>query len=139
MSTLTTSHLEVMFGQLSDCCLHNPSWTPADVAEVLCSVWEGDESGGWQDCNAPDGQWGNWKGGTESSSRTVVRLKDGTLGLLAESEDYTGHGCQCSAAVSTYASLGDLLRFGVEEYRSEARDLIAQRIAARAATTERAP
>jgi hypothetical protein len=134
MSTLTVRHLEIMFTQLLDCCLHDPPWTPGDVEQVLCSVWCGDESGGWKDCEPPEGTYYSWKDGTESSSYTVVRLRDGTLGLLAESEDYTGHGCQCSAAVSTYSSLADLQRFGVEG--GEARDLIARRCMASMGTPE---
>jgi hypothetical protein len=129
MSTqLTPKHLETMFGQLQGCCLHSPVWTPVDVEKVLCSVWQGDESGGWTDSAIPEEPYGNWKTSTESGSYTVVRLKDGRLGLLSESEDYTGHGCQCSAATNAYDSLDDLLRLGIEEYQSEAREAIAARL-----------
>lgn len=128
MTTLTPEHLEVMFGSLLGCCLHNPTWTPVDVDKVLCSIWNR-YSEEWQDCAAPEGQYGAWKDGTDSISYTVVRLKDGRFGLLSESEDYTGHGCQCGAATSVYGSLGDLLRFGIEEWASEARQVLAQRLA----------
>lgn len=127
-AVITPKGLEVMFGSLQNCCLHTPVWTPVDVAEVLASVWNGDESGGWRDCKAP-AEYGNWKDGSDSTSYTVVRLKDGRFGLLSESEDYTGHGCQCSAATNTYESLDDLLRLGVEEWQSGARDAIRARLA----------
>jgi hypothetical protein len=128
VSELTAKHLEVMFGQLQGCCLHTPVWTPVDVAEVLCSVQKTDGYGDWKDSAAFDGTYGSWKDGTDSSSYTVVRLKDGRLGLLSESEDFTGHGCQCSAATNAYGSLDDLLRLGVEEWQSDARDAIRDRL-----------
>ena len=129
MSELTAKNLEIMFGQLQACCMHTAVWTPADVAEVLCSVWEGDGSGGWADCQPVAEHWGNWKNSTESSSYTVARLKNGRYGLLAESEDYTGHGCQCNSSTTAYDSLHDLLRLGVEEWQSDARDAIRARLA----------
>ena len=94
MSTFTAKHLEVVFGQLQDCCLHNPAWTPADVADVPCSVWNGDESGGWADCQPVTKSYDNWKRGTESSSYTVARLKDGQS--------------RCVAAAVIGASVGSL-------------------------------
>jgi len=125
---VTPKHLEIMFGSLLGCCLHSPVWTPVDVDRVLCSIWDS-YGGEWQDCTAPEQQYDNWKGGTESSSYTVVRLKDGRFGLLAESEDYTGHGCQCSAATIIGDSVADLVRFGVEEWQSDAREVIVRRLA----------
>jgi len=124
---LTAQHLEIMFGRLQGCCLHSPVWTPVDVDAVLCSVQDSD--GTWTDSTAPEGEWGSWKNGTDSSSYTVVRLKGGRYGLLSESEDYTGHGCQCDAATNAYESLSDLLRLGVEEWRGGARDAILARVA----------
>lgn len=127
MTELTAKHLEVMFRQLQACCLHDPVWTPVDVDRVLCSVQSG-YGGGWKDCTAPD-DYGTFKDGTETSSYTVARLKDGRLGLLAESEDYTGHGCQCNAATGAYESVSDLLRLGVEEWQEGAREAIRLRLA----------
>jgi hypothetical protein len=124
---LTPKHLETMFGSLQDCCLHSPVWTPVDVDKVLCSVHDAD--GEWRDSTPPADRWGAWKTGTESTSYTVVRLKDGRFGLLSESEDYTGHGCQCTAATNVYDSVNDLVRLGVEEWQSGARDAIRQRLA----------
>lgn len=111
--------LESAFVSLAACCLHDPLWTPADVESVLGSAWRGDESGGWQ-----RGGYGD-KDAAESQSVTVVRLKDGRFGLLDESEDYTGHGCQCGASATAYASLPELQRMGVPEYGG-AREAIAQ-------------
>jgi hypothetical protein len=126
MSDFTAKDVELMFGSLTGCCLHNPVWTPVDIAEVLCSV---EDSGGWTDCTRPsEDAYQQWKRGTESTSYTVVRLKDGRYGLLEEGEDYTGHGCQCDASTNVYDSLDDLLRLGIEEYRCEARDAIRARI-----------
>lgn len=128
MTEITAKHLETMFGQLQNCCLHRPTWTPVEVAEVLCSVQNTDGEGGWKDSLVPEGDYGNWKDGTESTSYTVVRLKNGRYGLLSESEDYTGHGCQCAAATNVYTSLDDLVRLGVEEWQAEARDAIRARL-----------
>jgi hypothetical protein len=118
--TITVDELRSTFASLTECCLHDPQWSPDDVAEVLAVVWEGDESGGWQ-----RGE----KQATESQAYTVVRLSDGRYGLLADSEDYTGHGCQCDSATSTFASYDDVLRLGIVE--DEARTLIAQIVAER--------
>lgn len=126
-TAITPKDLKVMFGSLQGCCLHNPVWTPVDAAEVLCSVWNGDGSGGWADCKVP-AEYGNWKDYSDSTSYTVARLKDGRYGLLSESEDYTGHGCQCSAATNVYASVDELLRLGIEEWQSDARDAIKARL-----------
>lgn len=125
MTELTPKHLEVMFRQLQGCCLHTPVWTPVDVDRVLCSVWDS-YGGSWRDSAVP-GEYGDWKDSTESESYTVVRLKDGRLGLLSESEDYTGHGCQCTAATNAYESLSDLLRLGVDN--DGAREAIRLRLA----------
>lgn len=126
---LVPKHLEHMFSYLQSCCLHTPVWTPADVDRVLCSIWS-EYSGQWADSTTP-GEYGGWKGGTESESYTVARLRDGRFGLLSESEDYTGHGCQCSAATNVYATLNDLLRFGVDS--ESAREAIRQRLAVQGA------
>ena len=124
-TTLTARHLEIMFGQLQDCCLHQPAWTPAGVAEVLCSVQNPDYEN-WEDSIVPESPGGDWKDGADSSSYTVVRLHDGRYGLLAESEDYTGHGCQCDAAASIYGSLDELLKMGIPE--QDARDAVSARM-----------
>jgi hypothetical protein len=120
---LDQGHLESEFRSLEGCCLHSPVWTPADVEKILCCVSDGGE--GWGE---PTG-WtapGNI-GYTDTRSYTVVRLKGGTFGLLSESSDTTGHGCQCDAATNTFASVGDLLQFGVVE--DGARTLIRQLLA----------
>ena len=125
-TTLTARHLEIMFGQLQNCCLHDPAWTPVDVAEVLYSIQQADYEGGWKDSTVPESPRGDWKDGADSSSYTVVRLHDGRYGLLAESEDYTGHGCRCDAAASIYGSLDELLKMGIPE--QDARDAVSARM-----------
>ena len=116
--TITMDELRATYASLSDCCLHEPQWSPDDVAEVLAVAWTGDESGGWR-----RGE----KQSTESLSYTVVRLTDGRFGLLADSEDYTGHGCQCDSSTSIYGSFDEVLRMGIVE--DEPRVLIAQIVA----------
>lgn len=105
--SMTIDGLRLAYDSLAACCLHDPVWSPDDVAEVLCLVWSGDDSGG------------DWKPGektcTESQSYAVVRLSDGRYGLLAEGEDYTGHGCQCDSATTIHATLDELLSMGVVE------------------------
>lgn len=125
---LTPKHLEIMFRQLQGCCLHDPVWTPVDAVRVLCSVQSDYCGDGWKDCTAPDA-YGTFKDSTDTNSYTVVRLKDSRFGLLSESEDYTGHGCQCNAATGAYDSVSDLLRLGVEEWQEGAREAIRLRLA----------
>jgi hypothetical protein len=84
-----------MFRDLLDCCLHDPQWTPADVNRII--AWRGDR-----------------QTGSESSSIIVVSLKraDGSpdgYGLLTQSEDYTGHGCQCRSMTARERFLARLL------------------------------
>jgi len=91
------SDLEEMFKDLESCCLHNPLWRPDDVQRVI--KWHGDRQTG------PD-----------SSSIVIVRLKTPPIfGLLVQSEDYTGHGCQCNSATSRRHTLASLLT-RLEEY-----------------------
>jgi hypothetical protein len=101
--SITDEELRETYAGLLACCLHDLQWSPDDVAEPLCTVWQGDGSGGWQ----PDA-----KQSTESSAYVVVKLKDGRYGLLEDSEDYTGHGCQCGSSTAVYGSLDELLRDG---------------------------
>jgi hypothetical protein len=89
------SDLEELFKDLEQCCLHEPVWHPADVDREL--AWYGDRSTG-----------------SESSSIVIVRLKSSKpgapeYGLLTQSEDYTGHGCQCDSMTVKEASLAKLL------------------------------
>lgn len=115
---MTIEELQQEFESLAGCCLHDLQWTPDDVAEVLCTVWNGDGSGGWK-----PGE----KECSDSNSCTVVRLKDGRFGLLDEWEDYTGHGCQCGSATAVYASMRELLEMGVPD--EDARTAIRQETA----------
>lgn len=105
--SITINDLRGTYESLADCCLHNPVWSPDDVTAVLCTIWTGEDTGE------------QWKPGektcTDSASYTVVKLSGERYGLLAEGEDYTGHGCQCNSATSVYGSLDDLLAMGVPE------------------------
>lgn len=99
--------LRSTYESLASCCLHEPQWSPDDVADVLCAVWRGEDTGE------------QWKPGektcTESQSYTVVKLADGRYGLMEESEDYTGHGCQCGSTTAVYATLDELITMGIPE------------------------
>jgi len=102
----TVDELTDLFTYLAGCCLHTAQWAPPEVAEVL---WAG-----WRGCGDEDYQ-PMPKTESESDSVVVVRLADGSFGLLVEGEDYTGHGCQCASYTNRYATLGELLRFGITE------------------------
>ncbi len=92
------SDLKDMFDVLLGCCLHEPQWLPEDVDKILC--WVGDR-----------------QNGSDSSSIVIVRLKTRAAekpygleyGLLTQSEDYTGHGCQCDSMTVRESSLSRLL------------------------------
>jgi len=96
------SDLDDMFRVLTGCCLHNPQWQPGDVDKIV--RWVGDRSTG-----------------CESSSIVIVRLqwnaqeKRCDYGLLTQSEDYTGHGCQCGSMTVRETSLYKLLSH-LDEY-----------------------
>lgn len=75
---VTLTDLPGMFTMLLDCCLHEPVWLPEAAREVI--AWHGDRC---LDC--------------ESSSIVIVRLSGGDYGLVAVTEDYTGHGCGCNS------------------------------------------
>lgn len=91
------SDLTEMFSALEGCCLHKPQWRPDDVLREI--TWHGDR-----------------QTGCESSSIVIVRLKPqpgqqwpGDFGLLTQSEDYTGHGCQCNSMTVREPTLAKLL------------------------------
>ena len=117
--------LEAVFRSLEDCCLHQPQWRPIDVETVLAGVWRGYE-GNWQPVTVddPDG-YPSWKPETESESAFAVKLKDGDYGLLHESEDYTGHGCQCGAFTGRYDGLRELLDACTPEYGADLAEALA--------------
>ena len=120
-------NLERIFDSLQGCCLHQAVWLPRDATMILCSIYTND-NGDWED-SLDYGAYGNWKDGTESSSYTIARLRSGKLGLLAEWEDYTGHGCQCDSSTSIYDNLTELLRYGIpEDYPRGAREAIETRL-----------
>jgi hypothetical protein len=87
--------LEGLFEDLENCCLHQPQWRPGDVHKVL--RWHGERSAAG-----------------DSFSVIIVRLKGnieepGGYGLLTQSSDYTGHGCQCDSMTVREPGLAALL------------------------------
>lgn len=104
--TFTTDELRDLFSYLAGCCLHTAQWAPPEVAEVLWADWRGCGGDAWQALPKDE---------SESDSLVIVRLVDGTFGILAEGEDYTGHGCRCDSYTNRYATLTDLLNLGVLE------------------------
>lgn len=54
-----------------DCTPADPAWTPADAESVLATYNDGQD---------------------EETGFSVVRLKDGRIGVTIQSSDYTGHG-----------------------------------------------
>lgn len=101
------SELAETYEMLEACCLHEPQWRMEDVDTFLCGVW-GDSYSGWADTP---------KQGSDCSSVWVTRLKDGTYGLLCESEDYTGHGCMCNSYTVRCQTLSGLLTHLSDEER----------------------
>ena len=97
MDTLTTQQLQDRFAYLEACCMHSAQWRPQDVTDVI-AYSEGE----------PDGD----------SEIVVVELRDGGFGLMISSEDYTGHGCQCSSETVRVDSLrAIMLRLTDGEFR----------------------
>jgi hypothetical protein len=62
-------------------------------------------------------QHGGWY--TEREMVALVRLADEGFAVLHEGEDYTGHGCQCSAEVAFYRTLDKAVRLGLVEYERQ--------------------
>jgi hypothetical protein len=119
---LSVNDLTELFSDLLGCCLHEAQWTPGDVQKILVALWDGTEGWpprGWQPLT-------DVKGSTDSESVYVAALKDGTFGLLYESEDYTGHGCQCHSFTGRYASLDDLLDACEPDYRQAVADALKE-------------
>lgn len=59
---------------------------------------------------------------SESEGCALVALKDGSFAVLYQSEDTSGHGCQCSGDLTFYSSLEDAINLGLlphdrDEYR----------------------
>ena len=90
------------WGVCTRCCLHAPLFAIADVTHACYR---------WSEYGPPysDGV----KPCSDSGSYAVVQLQDGRFGTFSESEDYTGHGCQCSSNTSVHATLDEAIRFGL--------------------------
>ena len=70
---------------------------------------------------------GGW--GPEHSATVLFRLLDGRYGVINESEDTSGHGCECNGDVSYFDDLETAIMLGLDEtsrneYRSGKRLLV---------------
>jgi hypothetical protein len=90
--------LSEILGRVEGCCLHDAQWTRDEVDHVVAIL------------DSDDGDYG------ETNSITIVALKPlgddspgGSYGLLTESSDTTGHGCQCDAMTAREPTLRALL------------------------------
>jgi hypothetical protein len=99
--------LQDYFEYLLTCCLHDPQWTPDEVASIV----------GWYSNEGLSSRWiaGESEGGSEVEVLVIVRLKDGSWGVLESSEDYTGHGCQCGSRTSRHDTWEDLRLNGIDQ------------------------
>jgi hypothetical protein len=59
------------------------------------------------------------QGGTERDGSFVALLRDGRWVAAWDSEDYTGHGCQCSGGADYFATQEEALRLGGMGYGGE--------------------
>jgi hypothetical protein len=125
---MDVKELDAVFRYLETCCLHQPQWRPLDVESVLAGV-QHSYGGDWEPVTVEDGDgYVSWKNGTDSESAFAVRLKDGGYGLLCEGEDYTGHGCQCSAFTGRYGTLAELLAASTPDYGPELTKALQEKI-----------
>lgn len=60
----------------------------------------------------------------DTSSESILVLKDGRYVMAHESSDTTGHGCQCSGSVDVYPDRAEFLKLGITDEQRE--DLIFQ-------------
>jgi hypothetical protein len=98
---MEVSEFAKTFAMLERCCLHNPQWHPGQVVRIIDAIC--DDDGGWHVMD------NGGKSFSDSSSVYLVELEDG-FGLLEESEDYTGHGCQCDSFTGKYGTLEEALQ-----------------------------
>lgn len=88
-------------------CNRNPQFKPGEVSLVL---WGKD-----CDPNHDDGTNRWW----------LVKLTDGSYGILHEWTDYTGHRCQCGGFTGRYNSLKAALDYGItDRLRQEAQEAL---------------
>lgn len=89
---MTVSDLTHTFAALENCCLHDPQWRPSQVAAIVC----------YRTFQRTDDD-------RFFSVIVIVTLRNAQYGLLLESQDYTGHGCECGAMTVTEPTLAKLL------------------------------
>lgn len=105
----TDKDLKDFIDSCQKCCMHAPIWTSSDILWALLWRWK-DNGNSWAD--GP-------KIGTDSESFAICILKDGSFGVFEESEDYTGHGCQCSSSTSQWATIKEVIALGLTPEQRE--------------------
>ena len=109
------------------------TWDPITIQEVF---------GEAQGCNYhpltepyPDdktetivGGWTDYGEGWDNESFAIGKLEDGRYLVVMESEDSSGHGCQCSGSSSVHATFEEAMRLGLsQEQRDAAKGLMKER------------
>lgn len=78
---------------LESCCLQHPENYNVDEI-VSVDEWTISENDG-------------------PSGGAIFKFKDGTWGAMEESQDYTGHGCQCNSSFAIFDNKKDAIRLGL--------------------------
>jgi hypothetical protein len=57
----------------------------------------------------------NWSGPSgDSTEYGIFQHEDKRFGVIVDSSDYTGHGCQCGSSCEFYDTLEDAIRLGLD-------------------------
>lgn len=85
-----------------------------------CDHLAGDDVGKLSGATALAAWWDDEGGyGPEHDATPLVEIAD-VFGVFVESEDSTGHGCQCNAFVQWYDTLDEAISQGLsEDHRNE--------------------
>ena len=102
---------------LAGCCLDHPEpdWSGAIVKKVI-RWWDHSE-----------GLDKDYPGDSDGSRIAMFLTDDGRFGVLEDSEDYTGHGCQCDSAFAVFDNIAQALALGLTEEDAANLNLTLQR------------
>jgi hypothetical protein len=101
MNHPTEADVQAQGDMLTGCCLKHKdeNWKPGIVKKVIA----------WFDTAS------SYAYGTERSGYVVFKTSDKRFAVLSDSEDYTGHGCQCCSSLTIWDTLEEALRLGLSE------------------------